>query len=98
MQIIGYILTISLILAFNGRFCSMLDDDVDLSDAYNSDGNAIDMSHHSVDLMSDWDSGLYGKPICTKIPSNMSLCANLNYDRMKVPNLLGHDTIEEVSY
>lgn len=107
MQIIGgkyvYILTIWLIIAFNGRFCSILDDDVDLSDAYNSDGNAIDMSssmtsHHSVDLMSDWDSGLYGKPICTKIPSNMSLCANLNYERMKVPNLLGHDTIEEVSY
>jgi len=31
------------------------------------------------------------------IPSNMSLCHNMNYKEMKMPNLLGHDTMDEVS-
>ena len=102
MQIRGkyfYILICLTIASQYGCSYSILEDDIDLSDAYNSGGGAIDMNsnHHSVESISDWDSGLYGKPICTKIPSNMSLCTNLNYERMKVPNLLGHDTIEEVS-
>ena len=46
---------------------------------------------------SDWDSSLYGKPICVPIPSNMSLCNNINYKQMKMPNLLGHETLDEVS-
>ncbi|CAF0847542.1 unnamed protein product [Brachionus calyciflorus] len=48
--------------------------------------------------LNDWDSSLYGKPICMNIPSNMSLCQNINYKQMKMPNLLGHDTVEEVVY
>lgn len=71
-------------------------DDVDLGDVYNSGGDDVYSSHQSVETMMDWDSGLYGKPICTRIPSNMSLCVDMNYERMKVPNLLGHDTVEEV--
>lgn len=46
----------------------------------------------------DWDSSLYGKPVCMAIPSNMSLCRNINYNQMKVPNLLGHDSIDEIVY
>ena len=26
----------------------------------------------------------------------MSLCRNINYNQMKVPNLIGHDSVEEV--
>lgn len=48
--------------------------------------------------LTDWDSTLYGKPICVPIPANMSLCANINYSQMKTPNLLGHETIEEIVY
>lgn len=62
----------------------------------------MDMSQYdtqnSDNSLSDWDSGLYGKPICINVPSNMSLCQNINYNQMKMPNLLGHDTIEEVVY
>ena len=82
---------------------SILDDeDVDLGDVYGrEDDDQQQQIHHrqqnSFDSMiQDWDSGLYGKPVCTRIPANMSLCVNLNYERMKVPNLLGHDTVEEV--
>ena len=47
--------------------------------------------------LNDWDSSLYDKSICINIPSNMSLCNNINYKQMKVPNLLGHEGIDEVS-
>jgi hypothetical protein len=46
--------------------------------------------------LNDWDSSLYGKPICQKIPSNMSLCSGISYSEMKIPNLLGHETLDEV--
>lgn len=58
------------------------------------------MDHNSddaLDTLTDWDSSLYGKPICLSIPTNMSLCNNINYKIMRVPNLLGHDVIDEVS-
>jgi hypothetical protein len=44
----------------------------------------------------DWESSLFGKPVCIDIPSNMSLCQNINYNQMKIPNLVGHETVEEV--
>ena len=46
--------------------------------------------------LSDWDSALYGNSICVKITPKMSLCNNINYKLMKMPNLLGHDTINEI--
>lgn len=76
-------------------------DDFDLGDVYNNGGgdSQQQQQHQSFDnMIQDWDSGLYGKPVCMRIPANMSLCVNLNYERMKVPNLLGHDTIEEVCF
>lgn len=54
-----------------------------------------DISYNQLEL-SDWDSTLYNKPLCVPIPSNMSLCKNINYKEMKVPNLLGHETMDEV--
>lgn len=33
---------------------------------------------------------------CVDIPQNMSLCRNIGYTQMRLPNLLGHDTVKEV--
>ena len=62
-----------------------------------SDHEAFSLEQPQQFSLTDWDSALYGKPICQAIPSNMSLCKNMNYRQMKVPNLLGHETTEEVS-
>lgn len=80
-------------------YCAYSLDDVDLGDAYNggvSGGSSLSSSSSDNVGQFEWDSSFYDKPICTRIPSNMSICANLNYDHMKVPNFLGHDSIEEV--
>ena len=49
----------------------------------------------------DWSSiggiGREDQPVCVSIPSNMSLCQNIGYTQMRLPNLLEHDTIQEVS-
>jgi len=48
----------------------------------------------------DWgDVGGRGfEPTCVDIPSNMALCSNIEYTRMRLPNLLAHDTLEEVAH
>ena len=61
-----------------------------------SSSAADDISYNQL-VLTDWDSTLYNKPLCVAIPSNMSLCSNMNYKEMKMPNLLGHDTMDEVS-
>jgi hypothetical protein len=48
----------------------------------------------------DWSSlnaGGHGAARCVEIPSNMSLCRNMEYTQMRLPNLLEHDTLREVS-
>lgn len=37
------------------------------------------------------------QPMCVDIPKNMSLCHNIGYNKMRLPNLLEHDTMQEVS-
>lgn len=59
--------------------------------------NCNDYSFESFNF-NDWGSGFYEKPVCKDIPSNMSLCNNINYKQMKVPNLLGHETLSEIEY
>ncbi len=68
-------------------------------DIYMSDGD-IYQEHWPM------DAGLYpggqgggGQhwPKCIDIPSNLSLCQNLQYKQMRLPNLLEHDTIKEVT-
>ncbi len=60
------------------------------------------------DFMSDWsndwhnDQSLWGdgrlhQPKCVDIPQNMSLCKDIGYHQMRIPNLLDHDTIGEVT-
>jgi secreted frizzled-related protein 5 len=49
----------------------------------------------------DWGSlnagGHHGSTRCVEIPSNLSLCRNMEYTKMRLPNLLEHDTLKEVS-
>jgi len=62
-----------------------------------SDGASYD------NYMSDWNkdwamlSGRFYQPKCVDIPSNLSLCRNIGYSQMRLPNLLDHDTIAEVT-
>lgn len=35
--------------------------------------------------------------VCVDIPTNFTLCSDIGYKRMKLPNLLNHDTLAEVS-
>lgn len=50
------------------------------------------------DYIEDW--ALMGarsaRPTCVDIPANVTLCQNIGYDKMRLPNLLDHDTITEV--
>ena len=73
---------------------------------YNTDGD-IYMADSDI-YREHWpmDSGLYpGQggvgihqwPKCIDIPSNLTLCQNLRYHQMRLPNLLEHDTIREVT-
>ncbi|XP_076307595.1 secreted frizzled-related protein 5-like isoform X1 [Tachypleus tridentatus] len=36
-------------------------------------------------------------PPCVKIPQKLTLCSGIGYDQMRLPNLLGHDTMVEVA-
>lgn len=36
------------------------------------------------------------QPKCVNIPSEMKLCHGIDYDMMRVPNLLEHDNLDEV--
>lgn len=55
---------------------------------------SMDVSYYA-----DW--GMMGgrptQPTCVDIPRNMSLCHNIGYSKMRLPNLLDHDTMGEVS-
>ena len=42
-----------------------------------------------------WPSG--NQPKCVDIPSNLGLCQGIGYNQMRLPNLLGHDTMREVT-
>ncbi|KAL5006983.1 hypothetical protein ScPMuIL_015789 [Solemya velum] len=51
------------------------------------------------DLSSDWAmiSGRIHQPKCIDIPTNLSLCRDIGYETMRLPNLLEHDTLSEVT-
>ncbi|XP_043198833.1 secreted frizzled-related protein 5-like [Amphibalanus amphitrite] len=46
-----------------------------------------------------WDTvpGRGGQPVCITIPHNMTLCRGIGYSMMKLPNLLDHDSLSEIS-
>ena len=37
-----------------------------------------------------------GEPLCVDIPRNLTLCHDIGYNKMRLPNLLDHDTMQEV--
>lgn len=46
----------------------------------------------------DWDSRSSSvSATCVKIPRNLTLCSSMDYDQMRLPNLLEHDTLSEIS-
>ena len=51
------------------------------------------------DFNQDWSmlSGQSEYPKCVDIPSNLTLCRNIGYNTMRLPNLLDHDTLTEVT-
>ena len=61
----------------------------------------LQISLSSASYFADWSSiggiGRDDQPVCISIPANMSLCKNIGYTKMRLPNLLEHDTLHEVS-
>ena len=38
------------------------------------------------------------RSVCIDVPSNLSLCHGIGYNKMRLPNLLQHETLQEVKY
>ena len=52
----------------------------------------------SAQFFADWSVLARDRqPSCVAIPANMSLCQNVGYTKMRLPNLLDHDTMQEAS-
>ena len=51
------------------------------------------------DFNPDWTdlSQRLSQPKCIDIPGNLTLCRNIGYTQMRLPNLLDHDSIREVT-
>ena len=41
--------------------------------------------------------GRHLQPHCVDIPANMTLCNDIGYTKMRLPNLLEHDTLQEAT-
>jgi len=65
---------------------------------YHSEGVAVDRFPGG-----DWSvlrgdaGGRLNQARCTAIPANMTLCRRIGYTRMRLPNLLDHDTVHEAT-
>lgn len=68
-------------------------------DTYMADDPYAGDDWMQADWNTDWAmlSGRANQPKCVDIPSNMSLCNNIGYHQMRLPNLLEHDTLDEVT-
>jgi len=52
----------------------------------------------TLSYFADWSMLAREKqPTCVDIPQNMSLCHNIGYTKMRLPNLVEHDTLHEVT-
>ncbi|XP_076355813.1 secreted frizzled-related protein 5-like isoform X2 [Tachypleus tridentatus] len=49
--------------------------------------------------LTDWNmvGSRLTQPTCLDIPQNLTLCHGIGYTQMRLPNLLGHDTMTEVA-
>ena len=69
-------------------------------DYYYSHGGGVDEHGYMSDWNSDWamlSGRLIQQPKCIDIPSNLTLCHGIGYTQMRLPNLLEHETIAEVT-
>jgi hypothetical protein len=69
-----------------------------------SDSSYYEDKAWSDTYMADWSnpdwaliSGRSQQRTCVDIPANLTLCQNLGYKKMVLPNLLGHDSLGEVT-
>ena len=68
-------------------------------------GEGFEYDYTNGDYLRDHDpnswNGMDVRPFsqrqCVPIPSDLTLCANVGYQNMSIPNMLGHDTVQEVS-
>ena len=71
------------------------------SSAASSSSSSYDSEYAHSNWQSDIDwsgtSGRAGQPKCVDIPKKLDLCKDIGYTSMRLPNLLGHDTLEEVT-
>ncbi|XP_041365479.1 secreted frizzled-related protein 5-like isoform X2 [Gigantopelta aegis] len=76
--------------------------------AHFADGADYEYSYYGDDYLNgdyprDWNPDWAAmvsripRPKCIDIPENLSLCQNIGYDRMRLPNLLDHDSLSEVT-
>ena len=67
-------------------------------DIFMADGD-IYREHWPMDsgLYPGQGTGIHQWPKCIDIPHNLTLCQNLRYNQMRLPNLLEHDTVREVT-
>lgn len=54
--------------------------------------DAVGHIHHATS-----GTGRLSQPACVTIPENLTLCRGIGYNQMRLPNLLEHDTMAEVS-
>ena len=54
---------------------------------------------YMADVNSEWLglSARINHPKCIDIPANLTLCRNIGYTQMRLPNLLEHDSVREVT-
>ena len=60
-----------------------------------ADVDSLDLDDNFLNTWSAVSSGRMFQPTCVAIPENMTLCHNIGYDQMRIPNLLDHDNLEE---
>lgn len=59
-------------------------------------GNIVKFDEN-FDMTWSVSTGRMLQPKCVTIPTNMSLCHNIGYNTMRIPNLLEHDNLEEAT-
>lgn len=59
-------------------------------------GDVVEIDEN-FDMTWSVSSGRMFQPKCVKIPTNMSLCHDIGYSKMRIPNLLEHDNLEEAT-
>ena len=71
---------------------------VHLLDALNTFEWTSDGQWHKASTGLNVNPYLSSRSTCIDLPSNLSLCHGIGYNKMRLPNLLQHETLQEVMY